>query len=97
MARPPARPFPARLTALGDRGGLTVRELAAWIGAPAPTVRYWLRGGTPHKHTLEQAARTLDYLDRELGRQKPRLPLSITVSQRERLGHVKRLRAQYPS
>lgn len=91
----PADSFRTRLVELGDKSGLTGRELAAWVGVPRSTMRYWLRGGSPHDHTLRAAARALDYLDRELKRQRPRLPLSITVSQRDRLANVQRLRSLY--
>ena len=87
--------FRSRLILLRDKCGLSGREMAAFVGVPKATMESWLRQSSPHTYTRRLVETQLTFLERELARKEPRLPIPLRVRNRERLAYVRKLRAYY--
>lgn len=89
--------FSIRLNKAKAKAGLTIGEIAAWFGdVSAQAVWLWSAGKTsPQKYRREQVERALGYLEKELQRKAPRLPLPLSVRLGDRLKYVRNIRASY--
>jgi transcriptional regulator with XRE-family HTH domain len=92
-------PFSDRLMDLRVAAGLTEQEMCAWLGGVAKsTLGSWLRGKRePTWYSIGRLNKSLDYLEKELRRTHPRLPLPIGVRKQDRLGAIRGVRDDYPS
>jgi transcriptional regulator with XRE-family HTH domain len=91
--------FGDRLTELRAEAGLTEREMCLWLGGVAKsTLGSWLRGKRePTWYAIGPLTKSLDYLEKELKRSRPRLPLPVGVRKHDRLDAVREVRDEYPT
>lgn len=89
--------FGTRLNKAKAAAGLTFEELAAWFGGISKqSVWLWSSGrGEPQDYRRPQAEKALGFLEKELKRKEPRLPLPMGIRLGERLKHVRDIRAHY--
>ena len=85
-----------RLLKARAASGLTFTELAAWFGDTSrQSVWMWTLGREPQPYRMPQVEQALGWLEKELKRNKPRLPLPLGVRLGERLKHVREIRNTY--
>lgn len=88
--------FSKRLQKAYAASGLTLDELAVWLGGVSRQVAWtWTRGRQPKLYRRPQVEEALGFLEKELRRQKPRLPLSLGMRLGERLKNVRDIRNSY--
>ena len=88
--------FTKRLRGAKARSGLTIKDMALWFDDMSDqTMWSWLHGRIPKPYHQEAVNRNLGFLEKELSKKKPRLPLSLAVRQGERSKHVAAIRKSY--
>lgn len=89
--------FGSRLKKAKAKSALTVSELAEWFGGVSKqTVWLWATERfSPQKYRAEQTEKSLGFLEKELMRKTPRLPLPMSVRLGDRIAHVREIRASY--
>lgn len=82
----------ARIQWVLDTGGLSMVELAMWLGRPRPTVRTWLYDGrTPMRHVRIETERRLTVLEKLIKKRQPHRLFSPRANAQQRQSYMKRL------
>ena len=90
--------FSQRLKVAKERAGLTYVELAIWFDdMSGQTVWSWTTGREPKPYHRARAEKMLGFLEKELKRKQPRLPMPLALGQRsgERHSYVANIRKCY--
>lgn len=90
--------FQKRLAAAKERAGLTLKDMAVWLGdVPWQTVSTWLSGRVPKEYRLVRLERALGLLEKELDSRKSAFPIPLGVKEGERGDYVRKIRGKYPA
>lgn len=90
-------PLTNLLQTMQKRSGLSIQEMADWLGGISPpTMRSWLHGRVPADHTQDRIKSQLVYLDQAVKAAGGAI-IPLDVRQKDRRAYVQRIRERYPS